>query len=119
MHAAVPEDFPHQAQAGQEGKAEPPHPPVDSFPDRQQDQVCAFPCLITASLEQRRVSVTANRDIIVVLVKGSSSLLFALETEIALCCCPTDTMQRGGIGAVPSLDSELQPATLQHVDASW
>lgn len=41
VSAAVPEDVPHQAQAGQEGQAEPPHPPVDSLPDRQQDQVGA------------------------------------------------------------------------------
>ncbi len=37
--AAVAEDVPHQAQAGQEGQTEPTNSTVDPFPHRQQDQV--------------------------------------------------------------------------------
>ncbi len=37
--AAVAEDIPHQAQAGQKGQAEPSHSTVDPLPHRQQDQV--------------------------------------------------------------------------------
>jgi len=40
--AAVPEDLQDQADLGQEGQAEPPHPPVDSAQDRQHHPVCTF-----------------------------------------------------------------------------
>jgi hypothetical protein len=43
---AVPQDFPHQAEACEGAEAEPPHPPVDSPQDQQHHQVrtAAFAC---------------------------------------------------------------------------
>lgn len=46
--AAVPEDFPHQEEAGQEGQAEQTHSTMDSFQDRQQDQVRSITIIAAA-----------------------------------------------------------------------
>ena len=41
--AAVPEGVPHQEEAGQEGQAEPPHPPLDPLQDQQHHPVRGRP----------------------------------------------------------------------------
>jgi hypothetical protein len=90
LRAAVPQDLPDQAEAGQEAAPEPPHPLLDPHAHRQHHQVRRphrSPPSCFASTPWRRRPVF--RSLIRILV-----------------FCESGTTRSAGTGAAPSSDSE-------------
>ena len=87
--AAVPQDLPDQAEAGEEAAPEPPHPLLDPHEDRQHHQVMA---------------ASAPPPLLVVRVRLR---VFRLLTSPFVLSCVSGTTRSAGTGAAPSSGSKL------------